>query len=108
MAALIVEAKQLDSKINQLMEANKRRYEDFVIGIADKDGLQQCRDEREVLQAALRDINSRIETVEQKNQQYLLFCDVLNDKERIGQLVSEYLQNITISAGGRINVELTH
>lgn len=57
-ALLTAKGKQLDGEINQLMETNKSRYEDFVIGIADKDDLQQCRDEREALQAELQDINA--------------------------------------------------
>lgn len=35
-AALTDEAKQLDDEINRLMEMNQDRYEDFVMGIANK------------------------------------------------------------------------
>lgn len=108
MAGLTAQAKQLDGKINQIMETNKNRYEDFVMGIADKKDLQQCSNEREALQAELQDVNNRLEVLERKNQQYQLFCDVLNDKEGIGQLDADYLQNVTVSAGGRTTVELMH
>lgn len=104
-ASLTAKAKQLDSKINQLMETNKGRYEDFVMGIADKDDLQQCRNEREALQAELQNINSRIAVLDRKNQQYQLFCEALNNKERIGQLAADHLQNVTVFTGGRVDIQ---
>jgi len=105
-ASLTAKAKQLDGKINQLMETNKGRYEDYVMGIADIDDLQQCRDERKAFQAELQDINSGIEALNRKNQQNQLFCDVLVEKQQIGQLVTSYLQNVTVFASGRVNVHL--
>lgn len=106
MASLTIKAKQLDREINQLMETNKGRYEDFVMGIADKDDLQQCRDKREAFQAELQDTNSRIEALDRKNQQYQLFCDALNDAQKTGQLVTNYLQNVTVSTSGQVKVQL--
>lgn len=106
MALLKAKAEQLAGEINQLMETNKGRYEDFVMGIADKDDLQQCRDEREALQAELQDIKNRIDALDLKNQQYRLFCNVLSDKERIGQLTAEHLQSVTVFTGGRTDVQL--
>lgn len=103
---MTAKAKQLDGEINQLMETNKGRYEDFVMGIADKDDLQRGRDERETLQTEIQDINSCIEALEPKNQQYQLFCGALNDKEMVGPLVSEYLQNVTVLSRGQVDVQL--
>ncbi len=102
---MTAKAKQLDGEIYQLMESNKRKYEDYVMGIADKDDLQQCRDEREVLQAELQEIHTRIETLERKNQQHRLFCDVLTNNERTGQLTAEYLQSVTVFTGGRTDIQ---
>lgn len=59
-----------------------------------------------MLQAELEDINSQIEMLNQKNNQYQLFCYVLNDKERNGLLVSNYLQYVTVFTGGQIDTQL--
>jgi len=101
-----IQPKQLDGEINKLMEMNKNRYEDFVMGIADKEDLQQCRDEREALQAELQDINSRIAVLDRKRQHYQLFCDALADKQKIGQLVTSYLQNVTVFSSGQVDIQL--
>ncbi|WP_455654995.1 recombinase family protein [Phascolarctobacterium sp.] len=106
MTSLVIQAGQLDGKINQIIETKRSRYEDFVMGIADKDDLQQYREEHEVLQAKLQEIRSRIGALNQKYHQYQLFCDVLNNKQKIGLLVADYLQHIMVYTDGRKDVQL--
>ncbi|MDL2225825.1 recombinase family protein [Eubacteriales bacterium OttesenSCG-928-M02] len=108
MATLTAKAKQLDFKINQLMEMNRSRYEDYIMGIAKKDEMQQCRGEYEPLQAELQDTNTCIEILDHKNQQYQLFCDARDDKDRIRQLAADYLQYVTVFFDGRIEVDFKH
>ena len=104
-ASLSLKAKQFDGEINMLMETNKNRYEDFVIGVADKEDLQKCRNAREVMQVELENISSQIEMLNQKNEQCLLFHEALNDKQKIGQLITGYLQNTTIFSSGQIDIQ---
>jgi len=104
-AAIAANAKQLEHRINEQLEMSRSRYEDFVMGIADKDDLAHGRKEREALQAELQDINNQIETLNQKYKQCLLFRDALNDKQKIDQLVADYLLNVSVFAGGRVDVK---
>lgn len=42
----------------------------------------------------------RFEVLEYENQQYKIFFGSLTDKESLGKLSAEYIQNATVSSGG--------
>ncbi|MHB8062340.1 MAG: recombinase family protein [Ruminiclostridium sp.] len=104
-AVLEANAKQLEQQINEQREVSRSRYENFIMGIADKDDLVHDRNKRETLHAELQDVNNQIKGMNEKHEQYLLFCNALNDKGKVGQLIADYILNVSVLANGQINVK---
>ncbi|WP_020074378.1 recombinase family protein [Faecalispora sporosphaeroides] len=104
-SVLEVNEKQLARQINEQREVSRSRYENFIRGIVDKEDYTFERNKRETLHTELQNINNQIKWQNEKYEQYLLFCNALNDKEKIGQLVADCILNVSVLANGQINVK---
>ena len=103
-AVLEANANQLEQQNNEQREVTRNRYENFVMGIATKEDYTLESNKRETLHVKLQDINNHSKWLSEKHEQYLLFCNAINNKEKIGQLIAGYILNVLVFANGKIGI----
>lgn len=96
----------LNLEHNVHLEKSRKRYEDFIMGIADEDDFKQRRGELETVQSKLQEIEAQITSQNREHEQYQLFCNVFQDKQEIGRFVNAYLKSVTVYGDRNLDVQL--
>jgi hypothetical protein len=103
-AALENKIATIVDKLHNSEDDLRKRYEDFVSGAA---GLTKMETNQEIdaaLKKGLTDYEAQFESLEQLNEQHLLFRDVLDGKREIGEAISIYLKNVVVYTGKTVKV----
>jgi len=104
MAKLSNRASHTDDEVNHLTKMCHDKYADFVMGATTQDDLQQCHNNRDRLQDEKQQIVEQIESLEALYKKYHLLYNAVNEDAKLDELVSTYLQSVTVNATSKIDV----
>jgi len=104
MANLMNKSSCIDNELKVITKKCHDKYADFVMGTTTQDGLQQCHNNRDRLQEEKQQLVEQVESLEQLYKKYHLFYNAVNDDAKLEELVSTYLQSVTVNANSKIDV----